>query len=149
MADLTGQAFVWGIPGLSGVLEDGAATSTATLAAISVFQSFDFSREAEISDLQDESGDTIGRAYFNKKQTARVTVVPANSGTISVANTNAALLLPTPGSKISSFADSDLSTITGSWAVLRSSFARTNTEKMAIDLELEKFEDNDITTSVT
>lgn len=155
MADLNGQAFVWGITNL-GRNSSGTATSTliestttTTIAAVAIFQAFDFTRESEISDLQDESGDTKGRAYFNKKQTARLTVVPAHANTIATAESNAALLLPAPGSTVSSLQDGDLTTISGNWAVLRSSFSRTNTEKMAVDLELEKFEDNDITTAVS
>lgn len=156
MADLTGKAFVWGITNLgrdsagtaTSLLVDPDETTTTTIAAVCVFQSFDFSRESEVSDLQNESGDTVGRAYFNKKQTAKITVVPAGAS-IAAAEANAALLLPEPGSKISSFGDGDVSAISGNWAVLRSNFSRTNIDKMAIDLELEKFEANDITAAIS
>lgn len=149
----TGTAFIWGVAGLSGVLENSVETETATLAAVSIFQDLDFSREADSEDLADANGDTRGRAYFNKRQTARVTVVPAalgtDTGTLSVARTNADLLLPTPGSKVSSLADSDVTKIDGTYIVNRASFSRTNRNIMAIELELEKFDDHDITIAVS
>lgn len=141
---LKGQGAVWGV---GGVTFTGIAISSTT----GRIQSADITRDSEIEPLNDASGETVGRAYFNAKKTATVNVIPSNAGTIATARTNLDTMIPTPGSTIT-LADAD-STITdglhsGVYLIDSARLNRTNRSFAAVEMNLTQFDANNVAATV-
>lgn len=149
---LTGQAFVWGVANLTFT---GVAISSAT----GRIQNYDFAREADVEELRDEDGETVGRAFFNHRKTINVTVVPSNSATVATAVTNMLAMLPAIGSQITAVDADGTDTLiekiaasgntTAIYQVMSARLNRTNRGMATIDLSLEAFEHHDVSNPTT
>jgi len=103
MATLTGKAAIWG-NGVYGATATAMLFGTgATSVKYGIGTGADFERFSDVADLPDNDGNTVGRAYYAHGKRFTVTAVPADRVTAfaeSAAQTNAADMLPAPGTVI-------------------------------------------------
>ena len=158
---LVGAAALWGIATGADLTElaDSAGTviagqDAATLAGI--IESADYTRGGKEASLMNEFGDTVGEAHHDKRIDVSVVVTPADRVTtfnVSAAATNATALTPAKGSILqiiepihANFTSMDgLST---KFIVDQARVRTTNQSFVQIEIDMHKFEDNEITNTV-
>lgn len=142
MATIKGKALVWSVNGIS--FTAGIVTATAGSAA---FQSSRIVRSSDTAEVKDSNGEVVSKVFFNPKKTFTVTAVPTAT---SIANAQASgdAWLPAPGTLITAV-DSDGTIVDGDYNVLTATQTRTNDGAMAVELELEKFDNNNVTTTAS
>lgn len=114
-------------------------------------QSIDFERTSELGEIKNEFGETVGEVYYNKKKVLRLSVVPcAVSGTNTIANATSSVdgHLIAPGTKIT-VVDGNGTIMDGDYNLDSAKGRGQNTEAFMVDIEMHKFDDNDVTTVVT
>jgi hypothetical protein len=145
---LKGCAVVWGTGGIT-------ATGVIINETTSKNQSANLSLESEKQEITNNDGETVGKIYYNYKQTFEISIIPVDadaSPTISGAKTNLQNLLPDPGTLIT-IVDNDLGTggrlyNGGKFLVERARLSRTNKGMATIDLTCETYRDKDIAANV-
>lgn len=127
----------------------GAAGITLTAGIISATnaghnQNISHTREADHKFVKSGSGDSVADFITDKRQMLTITVVPYHATTLASARTsNDAYKLPA-GTKVT-VADSDGAIIDGDYLLMSSKETRPNDANNVIDLELQKWDDNDLT----
>jgi hypothetical protein len=135
-----GLGIVWGVDGITLTAGIVSATTAAK------FQSFNFDRSADTAEIKNGDGEVAGKVFYNAKRTLSITVIPS-AATLAGAPTSADGWLPAPGTKIT-VADADGTVIDGDFTLLSAKLRGTNTEARMADIELEKFDANDVSTTI-
>lgn len=133
-------AVVWGLS--HGATGTGIGTFTA--------QSAQFATEAEQAELRGSTGQTLGKIFYNAKQTLTLEVIPTGT---TLALAKAANILPAPSAIVTVTAGDDDTEVdgthTGKYVCIRASKQSSNTDMVKISMELEQFVDNDIATLIS
>jgi hypothetical protein len=138
----SGLAIVWSCNGVTLTAGIVSATTGAKI------QSLTLVRDSEKAYVKDDQGQTCGRIDFDGKKTLTLNVVPCAASSKATAVTSLDAWCPAPGTKIT-IADSNGTIVDGDYLLNRATQNRTNTGAATAEIELEKFEANDITTAVT
>lgn len=142
---IKGLGIRWGAQGIT--MTAGIVSSTSGQKV----QSIDFERTAEIGEIKNDLGETVGEVYYNGKKTLRLTVIPcAVSGTNTVANATSSVdgHLIAPGTKIT-IVDGSGTIMDGDYNLDSSKGRGQNTEAFMVDIEMHKFDANDVTTTIS
>ncbi len=137
------RAFVGGITMTAGII---SATNSQKV------QSIDFERTSDKGEIKDENGEVIGEIYHNHKKVLRLRVVPcALSGTNTIANGQSSLdaHLIAAGVKIT-IVDGEGTVLDGDYNLDSVKYAGSNSEGAPmVDLEMHKFDANDVTATIS
>lgn len=134
MSQQKGRAVVFDVDGITFT---AGIVSTATG---HLNQSARFARAGDVARVRDGEGDEVNQTFYNRKKTLTITVIPAAlvaGNTFANANTFGDNCTPKPGTTIT-VADADGTLIDASYNLISATQNRTNTDAMAIDLELEQ-----------
>lgn len=110
-------------------------------------QSIDFERTAEIGEIKNDIGETVGEVYYNGKKVLRLTVIPSGA-TISAATSSVDAHLIAPGTKIT-VVDGSGTIIDGDYNLDSAKGRGQNTEGFMVDIEMHKFDANDVTAVIS
>jgi len=146
----TGLAVAWGAKNLetAGVVVGVAEGQT---------QSWNGTIEADIADLLNGDGETVGRGFTAKKRSITITVMPCDKQTtrvLATAKANLNLFLKAPGSTVT-IGDVDMvgsvweDKHTGKWYLMSSKVTRSNNGPAMIEMSLIQYEDYDITVATS
>jgi len=141
---LRGIAVRWAIGGIS-------FTGITLTSDASKFQSLEFNRSSDKAEIKDGNGEVAGLVFYNAKKSINVTVIP---GATSVANAqgNVDAWLPAPGTVLTA-ADTEGASIDASSAttynVLSCKLRLSVDGPAMVDLELERYDANDVTTTIS
>jgi hypothetical protein len=138
---IKGVGIVWGVNGIS--LTAGIVSGT-TLAKT---QSFNFDRSADKAEIRDGDGEVCGQAFYNAKRTLSLTVVPTGTS-LANAVTSADAWTPAPGTLIT-IVDADGAIVDGNYNLISAKLRGSNTEARMADIELERYEANDVTATIS
>jgi len=141
----SGLAVVWGVQGITftaGITDPGGAS------ALGQKQSLTFTRASKVAYVANDLGESVGRVDFDANKVTRLTVIPSHATAKATAKTNMDSYLPAPGTKIT-IADADGAVIDGDYKLNSATLNKTNNGPATIDIEIEKFDANDITTVIS
>jgi hypothetical protein len=141
---IRGLGFVWGVNGLTFTGFNATEPTFKT-------QSLDLTRDSDVAQLENESGEVVGECFFNSKKVMNVSVIPSATS-VATAQGNLDKLIPAPGTIIT-VADANGTTIdatnSGKFTCLSAKMGRTNKGMATVDLQLRQYEANDVTTTVS
>jgi hypothetical protein len=109
-------------------------------------QNISHSREAEHKFLKNGNGDSVADFITDKKQILTITVVPYHATTLATSQTSNDAYRLAAGTKIT-VADSQGGVIDGDYLLMSSKETRPNDDHNVIELEMQKWDDNDLTTT--
>ena len=131
----------------------GAAGVTFTAGIVSSsngqqVQSIDLERTSDKGEIKDSNGEVVGQVYYNGKKTLRITVVPSHATTISGAQSSVDAHLIAPGTKIT-IVDGEGTILDGDYNLLSAKARLSNTDATMVDVEMEKYDANDVTATIS
>jgi hypothetical protein len=135
-----GTGIVWGVGGIT--LTAGIVTANSAAKV----QSFNFDRTSDKAEIKDGDGEVCGQTFYNAKRTLSLTVVPSGA-TISAAGLSADAWTPAPGTKIT-LADADGAILDADYNLVSAKLRGSNTEARMADIELERYDANDVTATI-
>lgn len=139
-----GIAVRWSINGIS-------FTGITLAGDASKFQSLEFTRSSDKHEIKDGNGEAAGLVFYNAKKTANITVIPAAT-TVANAQANVDAWLPAPGTVLTA-ADTEGASLDAASAttynVLSAKMRMTVDGPVMVDLEIERYDANDVTTNVS
>ena len=138
---IKGLGIRWGVQGIT--FTAGIVTTTNGQKV----QSIDFERTSELGPIKNDAGETCGEVYYDGKKVLRLTVIPS-AATISAANTSVDSHLIAPGTLIT-VVDANGTVIDGSYNLDSSKGRGQNTEGFMVDIEMHKFDANDVTATIS
>lgn len=141
-ATLKGLAVVWGAQGITFTAGIVSATNGAQTQSLRVV------RDSGKAYIKNDQGETVGRVDFDGKKTLSISVVPSHASSLSSAQTSMDAYLIAPGTKIT-VVDAQGAVVDGDYLLNSATGNRTNEGTAVVDLEMEKFDANDITTTVS
>ena len=141
-ATLRGLAVVWGAQGIT--FTAGIVSSTNGAAT----QSLKVARGSDKAEIKNDQGEVVGQVFFNGKKTLSITVIPSHASSITSAQSSADAYLIAPGTKMT-VVDAQGAIVDGDYNLLSATGNRTNEGAMTVDLEMEKYDANDVTTTVS
>ncbi len=107
------------------------------------FQSANHTRDADFKWLKSGNGDDVASLITDAKQTLSITVLPYAAAVADVGDV-AANLCQASGAKVT-ISDSDGTVIDGDYLLISSKLNLTNDGFGLVDMELTKWDDNDLT----
>lgn len=130
----------------------GAAGFTTTAGIVSATtkaqnQSGRFTRSSDKAEIRDGNGEVAGQVFYNAKKSHTITVVPHGDQTASTAITSLDAWLAAPGTKIT-VVDTG-SVMDGDYNLISGTCSRTNTDAATVEIEIERYEANDVTATVS
>ncbi len=138
---IKGTGVRWGVGGVT--FTAGIVSGTNAMH----MQNFDFDRTTDKAELKDANGEVIGVVFYNGKRILRITVVPTGAS-ITAANSSVDAYMIAPGTKIT-IADSEGASIDGDYNLISSKMRGSNADFTMVDLELEDFDANDVTATIS
>lgn len=139
---IRGQAaVVWGAQGISmtaGIVSGSNAQQV---------QSVTLERTSDGYDIKNSAGETIGKVFYNHKKQLRLTVLPTGSN-VSGAQTSWSAHLLAAGTKIT-VVDSGSTVLDGDYNLISCTGRGDQTNPRMVDLELESFDSNDVTPTIS
>jgi len=135
-----GLGIRWGAQGIT--MTAGIVSSTNGQKV----QSIDFERTADIGEIKNDLGETVGEVYYNGKKVLRLTVIPSGA-TIAAAGTSLDAHLIAAGTKIT-VVDGSGTILDGDYNLDSAKGRGQNTEAFMVDIEMHKFDANDVTTTI-
>lgn len=137
-----GLAIVWGAQGVTftaGIVSGTNGAKTQSLRVV---------RSSDKAEVMNDQGEVVGQVYFNGKKTLSISVIPSHASAISSAQSSLDAHLIAPGTKVT-VADDQGTTVDGDYNLISATANRTNNGVAVVDVELEKYDANDVTTSVS
>ncbi len=127
----------------------GAAGITLTAGIVSATnaghnQNVSHSREADHKFLKNGNGDSVADFITDKRQVLSITVVPYHATTLASAKSATDAYRLAAGTKVT-VVDADGTILDGDYLLMSSKETRPNDDHNVIDLELQKWDDNDLT----
>lgn len=138
---LKGKGIVWGAQGV-------AYTAGITSSSSTVFhESVKLSRTSDKKDVTNDAGEAVGQVFYNKKKTFRATVKPYGTSSTAAKASYQAWSALSPGTKVT-ITDSNIAAFGGDYNLLSVEPSRTSDGIGVLDVELETFDDNDVTGTI-
>lgn len=142
----SGLAVVWAVEGVTMTAGIVSATNAQKIQSLSCV------RDTEKVYVKSDLGETVGRIDVDGKVTLTLSVIPCHATAPllkATATTSFYAHLIAPGTKVTvADAQSLTSPFEGDFKLNRCTGNKTNTGVAVVELELEKYTDNDITVSV-
>lgn len=144
---LKGKAAKWGVNGVS-------CTGVIISSTTGKIQSLDLTRDSEIAQLENESGECEGESFYNAKKVINITVIPIDGtagNSLAVVNTNSDAMIPAPGTTVtvtdtkSTVTDG---THTGKYNLISAKRGQTSKGYETIEMQIRQYDANDVTTVV-
>jgi len=110
------------------------------------FGAMDFTRDCKVLDIPNSQAETIGKVFWDFKKTLRCTMVP--SGTSRSAAV-AAMAAGVVKAGVSVTVVSTDGVIAGTYNLLSAKMSRPPDGLVALDVEMENYDDYDVTTTIT
>ena len=114
-------------------------------------QSAKVTLDSNVGDVVDRTGQTVGKVFYNRKKTVSLTVIPAGT-TVALAQAAAVAWMPLPGTAVT--VTEAAPTIfggvqSGKFNCISSTANQTNDGAATVDIELEQFEDADVSLAIS
>lgn len=141
-ATLKGLAVVYGVAGVTMTAGIVSATNGAQT------QSLRLVRNSDKVEIKNDAGEVVGQVFVNGKKTLSLTVVPSHASAISSAQGSMDAYNIAAGTKIT-VVDAAGTVVDGDYNLISSTQNRTNDGVATLDLEMEKYDANDVTGTIT
>jgi hypothetical protein len=138
---IKGLGIRWGAQGITMTAGIVSATNGQKV------QSIDFERTSDKGEIKNDVGEVVGQVFYNGKKTLRLTVIPSGA-TISAAQSSVDAHLIAPGTKIT-VVDANGTILDGDYNLLSAKARGQLTEGVMVDLEMEKYDANDVTATIS
>ena len=137
-----GLAVVYGVDGITFTAGIVSATNGAQTQSLRVV------RSSDKVEIKNDLGDVVGQIFSNGKKTLSITVIPSHATVKATAQSSYDAHLIPPGTTVT-IADANGAVIDDDYNLLSATGNMTNDGVATIDLELESYDDNDVTVATS